>query len=38
MLARSSELGEHEVFSRKYEVFAGGRWPLGLLGSVFHLF
>jgi len=38
MLARSSEVGEPGVFSRKYEVFAGGRWPLGLLGSVFHLF
>lgn len=38
LLARSSELGGGQVFMRKYEVFAGGRWPLGLLGSVFQLF
>jgi len=38
LLARSSGLGGGQVFMRKYDVFAGGRWPLGMLGSVFLLF
>ena len=38
MLARSSGLGGGQIFMRKYEVFAGGRWPLGMLGSVFYIF
>ncbi len=38
MLARLSGPGSGQVFMRKYELFAGGHWPLGLLGSVFHLF
>lgn len=38
VLARLAEVGEQHLFMRKYRLFEGGRWPLGLVGGVFHLF
>lgn len=29
---------ESHVFMRKYALFEGGRWPLGIVGGAFHLF
>jgi hypothetical protein len=37
-LAQLAETGDAHVFMRKYALFEGGRWPLGIVGGVFHLF
>lgn len=37
-LAQLAQVGDDHLFMRKYALFAGGRWPLGLLGGAFHLF
>lgn len=37
-LARLAQATDDHVFMRKYALFEGGRWPLGLVGGVFHLF
>jgi hypothetical protein len=38
VLARLAKAREDHLFVRKYRLFEGGRWPLGLVGGVFHLF
>lgn len=38
VLARLAGAPEDHLFVRKYRLFEGGRWPLGLVGGVFHLF
>ena len=37
-LAHLAEVGETHMFMRKYALFEGGRWPLGIVRGVFHLF
>jgi len=37
-LALLAEVGDEHVFVRKYSLFEGGRWPLGLVNGAFHLF
>jgi hypothetical protein len=36
--ALATGTGSDHAFSIKYRLFAGGRWPLGLVGDTFHLF
>ena len=38
VLAQLSGEGEGHLFVRKYRLFEGGRWPLGVVGGAFHLF
>lgn len=38
VLARLARAPEDHLFVRKYRLFEGGRWPLGLVGGTFHLF
>lgn len=37
-LAQLAEAGDAHMFMRKYALFEGGRWPLGIVRGVFHLF
>lgn len=37
-LALLAQAGDDHIFMRKYALFAGGRWPLGLVGGAFHIF
>jgi hypothetical protein len=37
-LARGAGAGEDHPFVRKYALFAGGRWPLGVYGDRFAIF
>jgi len=37
-LAQLAEAGDTHMFMRKYALFEGGRWPLGLVRGVFYLF
>jgi hypothetical protein len=37
-LVRLAGLGEDHAFAAKFRLFAAGRWPLGLVGNIFHLF
>lgn len=37
-LARLAEAGESHLFVRKYALFEGGRWPLGIVSGALHLF
>ncbi|HXV07709.1 MAG TPA: hypothetical protein VD791_06745 [Burkholderiales bacterium] len=37
-LARLAGQGPEHLFMRKYALFESGRWPLGVVGSAFHLF
>jgi len=37
-LARAAGTGEEHPFVRKYGLFSGGRWPLGLYGDRFAIF
>lgn len=37
-LARLAYRGSDHVFMRKYRILESGRWPLGVLRGVFHLF
>jgi hypothetical protein len=37
-LARLSGEAESHLFVRKFGLFEGGRWPLGLVGGAFHVF
>jgi hypothetical protein len=37
-LARVAGADELHPFAIKYRLFAAGRWPLGLVGNVFHVF
>lgn len=37
-LARATGAGEEHPFVRKYALFSGGRWPLGLYGERFAIF
>jgi hypothetical protein len=37
-LARLAEVGDQHLFVRKYALFEGGRWPLGIVSGVLHLF
>jgi hypothetical protein len=37
-LARLAGADESHVFVRKFGLFEGGRWPLGLVGEAFHVF
>jgi hypothetical protein len=38
VLARLAGCDCEHLFMRKYRLFAGGRWPLGVLSGTFHLF
>lgn len=38
VLAQLAGEGEQHLFVRKYRLFEGGRWPLGVVGGAFHLF
>ncbi len=37
-LTRLAETGPEHLFVRKYALFEGGRWPLGIIAGVLHLF
>jgi len=37
-LARLAEAGDTHMFVRKYGLFEGGRWPLGIVRGAFYLF
>ena len=37
-LALLADAGDTHMFMRKYGLFEGGRWPLGLVRGVFYLF
>ena len=37
-LALLAEAGDTHMFVRKYALFEGGRWPLGIVRGAFHLF
>jgi hypothetical protein len=37
-LVRLAEAGDSHLFMRKYALFDGGRWPLGIVRGSFHLF
>ena len=37
-LARAVRAGAHHPFLRKYALYCGGRWPLGVYGSRFAIF
>ena len=37
-LARGAGVGDDHPFVRKYGLFAGGRWPLGVYGDRFAIF
>lgn len=37
-LAQHAEAGDTHMFMRRYALFEGGRWPLGIVRGVFHLF
>lgn len=37
-LAALAEAGDTHMFMRKYALFEGGRWPLGIVRGVFYLF
>lgn len=37
-LARLAQAPEDHLFMRKYALFEGGRWPLGIVSGAFHLF
>jgi len=36
--ARAADAGDHHPFVRKYALFSGGRWPLGVYGDRFAIF
>jgi len=37
-LAQATRAGDDHPFVRKYALFSGGRWPLGLYGDLFAIF
>ena len=37
-LARLAGAGVDHFFMRRYRLFEGGRWPLGVVDGAFHLF
>jgi hypothetical protein len=37
-LARSAEAGPDHAFAQKFRLFAGGRWPLGVVGGRLFVF
>ncbi len=37
-LARAAGAGDEHPFVRKYALFSGGRWPLGVYGDRFAIF
>lgn len=37
-LALAADAGDMHPFAIKFRLFAAGRWPLGLVGTTFHLF
>jgi hypothetical protein len=37
-LVRVAGAGDDHAFQVKFRLFAGGRWPLGLVGGRFYLF
>lgn len=37
-LALAADAGENHPFALKFRLYAGGRWPLALIGRGFHLF
>lgn len=37
-LARLAGVGDDHFFMRRYRLFEGGRWPLGVVDGAFHLF
>lgn len=37
-LARAAAAGEDHAFAQKFRLYAGGRWPLGVVGGRFFVF